>query len=145
MSKAADYVAFFREGEQTIRKLHSRIHETLKGRGTPKGREVWSEACAEFHARYDDLAFPGGYDTGLQRVKESEPQAVEAALVFLELRPYFFRSGYMRETLMRRLKHVTMSAQQAERFASVLEAQRQWRAKARQADPADGPAASGRR
>lgn len=125
-----DYVRFFRDSERTIQQLHARIHETLKRRDTPKGREVWSKACSEFHSRYTELAFPGGYESALARLKKSDPEPVEAALVFLELRPYFFRSGYMRETLLRRLKHVPLSNLQAERFARVQEAQRQWRLKA---------------
>ena len=64
-------------------------------------------------------------------------QWVEAALVFLELRPFFFRSGYMRQKLLRLLKHAPLSSPQSKRFAAVLEAQRQWRAKAQQVAPAD--------
>jgi hypothetical protein len=118
---------FFETNARRICEMHALIHQTLKRRKTPEGRDVWVKACADFHASYDALAFPGGYDSGLIRINQGAPEAIEAALVFLELRPYFFRSGCMREKFLRRLKHVQLTDSQARRFASVLEAQRQWR------------------
>jgi hypothetical protein len=38
---------------------------------------------------------------------------------FLEVRPYFFRSQYIRTQLIRLLKHVALSPTQAERFERV--------------------------
>ena len=58
-----------REGAAEIVRLHSRVHETVKDRGkSPEKRSEWEKACAEFHARYDKLAFPGGYNGALQRI-----------------------------------------------------------------------------
>jgi len=128
MRGRVDYRGFFQKSAKRISDMHARIHETFKERNTPQGRTVWEGACAEFHSSYDALAFPGGYSTALVRLEQGDVEAIEAALVFLEVRPYFFRSGYMRETLMRRLKHVGMSEQQSKRFEAVREAQRQWRA-----------------
>ncbi|MEQ1879988.1 MAG: hypothetical protein ABL878_03360 [Burkholderiales bacterium] len=49
-----------------VSRLHARIHEALRARGkSEREREAWQAACAEFHARYDALAFPGGYQAGL--------------------------------------------------------------------------------
>ena len=108
--------------------MHARIHELAERRSDPACRRMWTQACAEFHATYDGLAFPGGYGSALARLACNDCETIEAAVVFLELRPYFFRSGYMRETLMRKLKHVTMTEKQAKRFDAVIEAQRRWRA-----------------
>jgi hypothetical protein len=125
-----NYAKFIQANAQRVREMHALILATFMKRSTPAGRDVWERACAEFHASYDTLAFPGGYESGLRRISEGDAEAIEAALVFLELRPYFFRSGYMREKLLRRLKHVPFNHSQAQRFAAVLEAQRRWRAKA---------------
>ncbi len=43
------------------------------------------------------------------RLDRAEPEAIEAALTFLERDPYFFRSGYARERVARRLARVTMT------------------------------------
>lgn len=113
---------------EEIRKLHGRIHETYSERGkVPGATERWERACAEFHARYDSLAFPGGYETAVNRMDQGDADAIEAALCFVELRPYFFRSGYMFIKLLRRLKHVPLDAKQTERFERVVHAYRQWK------------------
>jgi hypothetical protein len=111
-----------------VARLHARIHETLRSRGkSEKERAAWQEACAEFHARYDALAFPGGYQAGLAGISSGDPAAVEVGLCFLELRPYFFRSGYMYNVLLRRIKRATLPPEQFARFQAVLERQVQWR------------------
>ena len=113
---------------EEIRKLHGRIHETYKERGkVPGATERWSRACEEFHARYDSLAFPGGYETAVARMAQGDAEAIEAALCFVELRPYFFRSGYMFKTFLRKLKRAQLDARQTERFESVVQAYDKWR------------------
>ena len=87
-----------RENAEEIVRLRSRIDETYVRRSqSPERMREWKEACTEFHTRYDGLAFPGGYRGGgaLVRVAYGDPDAMEAAICFLEIRPYFFRSGYM--------------------------------------------------
>jgi hypothetical protein len=123
-----EYAQQIQANAKRIYEMHARIHKTLRTRDTPEGRNAWLLACAELQASYNALAFPGGYDSGLRRIGEGDSDAIETALVFLELRPYFFRSGYMREKLLRRLKHAALSGAQARRFDAVMEAQRQWRA-----------------
>jgi len=119
---------YFVRNAEEIRKLHGRIHETYSNRSKfPGATQEWERACEEFHARYDGLAFPGGYDTALERLASGDAETIESALCFVELRPYFFRSGYMFETLMRKLKHVPLDADQSERFERVVQAYKQWR------------------
>jgi hypothetical protein len=104
-----------------ITELREHIHETFAHRST--SREAWIEwerACADFRSQYDSLAFPGGYAAGLRKIQAGDAFAIEDAIAFLELRPYFFRSQYLMTKLTRLLKHVPLSAQQAERFRKVL-------------------------
>lgn len=110
------------ENAKRITGLHDRIDETFKRRDTsPEARKEWSRACDEFHSQYDTLAFPGGYNAGLQKIQSGDANAIENALAFLEVRPYFFRSQYMKTKLTRLLKHAQMSARQAERFQKTLQ------------------------
>ncbi len=103
--------------------LHDRIHETFKKRDDgPEARAEWSQACDEFHRQYDGLAFPGGYEAGLEKIRAGDSRAIEDALAFVEVRPYFFRSQYMRKKLMRRLKHAPLTPRQSERFQTALAA-----------------------
>lgn len=111
-----------REGAAEIVRLHSRIHETLTDRAkSPEKRHEWEKACAEFHARYDKLAFPGGYSGALQRISSGDREAVEAGICFLECRPYFFRSGYMFKDILRRCRRAQLSSVQEARL-KVIEA-----------------------
>jgi hypothetical protein len=113
-----------------IARLHARIHETVKlrGRGHAEKRQ-WEQACAEFHARFDELAFPGGYSGALERIVAGDPDAMEAALCFLEVRPYFFRSGYMFKDILRKTRRAPLSSVQAERLAVVEQKLEAWRAR----------------
>jgi hypothetical protein len=46
---------------EEIARLRDRIEETYHERQlSPKHRETWADACAHFHKRYDELAFPCG-------------------------------------------------------------------------------------
>lgn len=111
------------ENAKRVTELHDRIHETLKLRDTsPEARAEWSRACDEFHSQYDALAFPGGYETGLKKIQARDARAIEDALAFLEVRPYFFRSQYIRTRLTRLLKHAQLTTRQTERFQRALEA-----------------------
>ena len=119
-----------REGAAEIVRLHSRIHETLTDRGkNPEKRREWEKACAEFHARYDKLAFPGGYSGALQRISAGDRDAVEAGICFLECRPYFFRSGYMFKDILRRCRRAQLSSDQDVRLKVIEARLAEWKAR----------------
>ena len=112
-----------------IKTLHGRIHQTLRHRyKSSEQTERWETACKEFHARYDKLAFPGGYSIAKARIASGDADAIETALCFVELRPYFFRSGYMFKAFLPMLKRATLTPTQRERFATVMLAYGSWRA-----------------
>jgi hypothetical protein len=109
-----------------IKELHGKIDETLARRSI--SREAWKEweqACKLFHQEYNALAFPGGYEEGLQKIQAGDSNAIENALAFLEVKPYFFRSQYIKTKLTRLLKHAVLSVQQEERLKNVLESESQ--------------------
>jgi hypothetical protein len=110
-------------------RLHGRIHETFAKKDvSPEKREEWKQACELFHRQYDELAFPGGYDTALDRLAAGDEQTMEATICFLEMRPYFFRSGYMFDALLRRAKHAPLSPEQGARLQVVVAEVKAWKA-----------------
>lgn len=131
-----------------ILRLSARIHETFANRSKgAQSREAWSAACAEFHGRYDELAFPGGYDDAIKRILAGDSVAIDSALCFLECRPYFFRSGYMYKELLRKAKRATMNEIQTGRFRVILQRQAEWHARkqvANDANPSPKQSANGR-
>lgn len=122
-----------RENAREIARLHARVHETFAQRAT-HGRQPWEDACREIHARYERLALPGGYDDAmLRRLASGERNAVETVLCFLEVRPYFFRSGYMWKDLLRKAKRAPMNSQHAARLAAIVQGYAAYRARLRAA------------
>jgi hypothetical protein len=111
-----------------LQRLHKGIHETVKHRGeSDEKRLEWQQACEEFHSRYDSLAFPGGATGAYERILAGDPATIDAALTFLEVRPFFFRSGYMWKNILQRCKRAPMSVEQAGRFAILLERYNGWK------------------
>jgi len=104
-----------------LRELHDAIHETVRTRNdSDEHRARWTEACARFHAEYDALAFPGGLTEGLSRLRAHDVGAIETAIHFLDDDPYFFRSGYIKAELLRRLKHAPLTKSQQQRLRNVI-------------------------
>ncbi|MFL5929134.1 MAG: hypothetical protein ACJ77E_19560 [Gaiellaceae bacterium] len=55
-----------------------------------------------------------------ERLAAGEPAAIEEALTFLERDPYFFRSGYARERVARRLARAQLTPEQKIRARAVV-------------------------
>lgn len=109
-----------------------RLHKAVKDSATArtegsKERARWEQACAEFHARYQILAFPGGYLGALDRISTGDPHAMEAAVCFLEVRPYFFSSGYLFTRILKRCNRAPLTEEQAARVRAVKERLAEWK------------------
>ena len=118
-----------RANADEINRLSQVIRDTAgtRWRG-PEERERHAAACAEFRQNYERLAFPGGYANALNRLAEHDPNTLDIALTFLEVRPYFFRSGYMWKTLLKRAQRVAMGTKQHARLQKILDAYAAYRA-----------------
>ena len=105
---------------QEIVRLHQQMHAAVARRGDgPSEQALWQAACHEFHARYEELSFPGGPRTARDQLRAGDPVALEYALAFLEIRPYFFRSGYMFKDYIRVLRTCPLSDTQRDRYNVV--------------------------
>lgn len=106
-----------------INELKARIDKTVKFRDKNEHkRKEWQNACSDFHKEYYSLAFPGGYEGALERLLDGDSKTMEAAICFLEARPYFFRSGYMFKDILRKAKKAPLSEDQRKRFNKVYDA-----------------------
>ncbi|MFK3926109.1 hypothetical protein [Serratia liquefaciens] len=86
-------------------------------------REVW----LTYDRCYDALAFPGGWEGATCRLLAGDPECMEAAICFLEVRPYFYHSGYMFNSLLRKAKRAPLDPEQLERLGRVLDKLAQWK------------------
>ncbi len=105
-----------------LRAVHGRIGETFARRAeSDEAWRAWQEACAEYRARYDELAFPGGLAAGLEKIRQSDGATCEMALRYLEEPPYCNRSQYVMVDLKRTLNKAALRADLAERFRAWKE------------------------
>jgi hypothetical protein len=132
MTNAARLKQQIAENAREIARLDARIRETCKTRDHDQASHAaWKAACTEFHTRYNELALPGGYVEAEAGLQAGDPEATEAVLCFLELRPYFFRSGYMHQRLLRKIKRSALHAAQVERLNEILRRAEEWKARRR--------------
>ena len=69
---------------------------------------------------YEQLDIDAWVEELGRRLGRGDPDSIEAALTFLERDPYFFRSGYARERVARRLAQVELTAAQKVRAHAVV-------------------------
>ncbi len=112
-----------------INHLYERINVTVSKRSGGDGAlQAWSDACSEFHMNYDRLAFPGGLENLDEDILSGNKIRIESALDFLDVRPYFHRSGYLYTRLIRRLKNAPLEGDQKERFDAFMVKYHEYRA-----------------
>ena len=124
------YDSDIRVAEKEINRLRNRIHETYQSRLKNEHKlKEWKSACEEFHSKFEKLAFPGGLDGAYERILDGEAKAIEAALCFIELRPFFFRSGYMYKDILRKLNKAPLKSDERSRYQVVKSAYIEYRSK----------------
>lgn len=106
-----------RKGAAEIARLHRLIHECYGENGR---KDEWRRACTALYEGYDTWAFPGGLDAGMSALKKGDLQARNAAILFLEIDPMFFRSGYIKEEIIRRLKQFDLTSSEVDRVHSAV-------------------------
>jgi hypothetical protein len=121
-----------RENAAEIVRLNDRRKKALLSRDlSPEKWCEWYQASEALSAGFHALAFPGGFVGAYDRIASGAPLAMEAAICFLEIRPFFYRSGYMYRDIFRRCKHAPLSPEQAARFELVKERLAEWKRRKR--------------
>lgn len=87
---------------------------------TPEDKIEWEQACSQFHSSYDQLAFPGGLEEGMALLKNGDVAAVEKAIAFLEVDPFFHSSGYIKEKILRYLVRADLTVKQLKLLQRIL-------------------------
>jgi len=103
---------------QTLTQMHKDLHQ--KAEDQAHNPQALQDATKLFNDSYNQLAFPGGLDTELTLLKNGDPKAIAAAIEYLDANPYFFRSGYVKGEIARRLKQVTLTPQQTKDLQNIL-------------------------
>ncbi len=64
--------------------------------------------------------FLRSYADTVAKIEVGDSEAVEFGLAFVETKPYFYRSQYIRTKLIRMLKQTKLSESQGERLGIIL-------------------------
>lgn len=112
--------AVIRRVSHEIEKLHAQVHATfaLRGRG-PAERQAWEGACRAFHSYNHDLLLLWSPEV-LRQIQDQSGEWRNTALNFLEVDPWFFRAGYLKEKLCQALKRAQLTHREAERIRGIL-------------------------
>ena len=122
------YTAEILQNAEKIIQLDTHLEELRKHRHkNEKAYREWDRARSEHLGKYKVLAFPGGLDGADERILAGDLEAMEAAVCFIECRPYYFRSGYMYQGFLRKLKHAPLTADQKVRYERVRTAYKEYR------------------
>jgi hypothetical protein len=104
---------------EQLRSLHQSLLDThARSSLSRQAREEWSNACMKFHEEYSNLFYPGG-DERFDAFLRGDSAEIETAIMFLEVDPYFFRSGYLKQIVWDRLKQFELSSPQRTQLEAV--------------------------
>lgn len=111
-------IKLIKENADKINQNYKKINETFSKKTS--NPEAWEKACEIFHSTYNALAFPGGITQELSLLKDQKPEAIDAALIYLEADPVFHGSGYIKQGLLKLLKRIKFSANKKRQIQSIL-------------------------
>lgn len=96
------------------------LKEAVKYREqSSEARQRWLETVEQFHSAIDH-AYPEDFWELWKKLPSGDPTAVENAVLFLEADPWFFRSGYVKSGLIKKLNRLPLLAELEARLRNVL-------------------------
>lgn len=115
---------YFHEIANKINRAHTRITTLAQKRSqgvlTEEEKEEYRTVIAELNRLLELLPMAGGIEKWKEKTQHDDPEAIEAGLAFLEAQTYHFHSGYLKETILRKLKKATLTEKQKERVREII-------------------------
>ena len=95
----------------------NRLKQSIQQSHNVKNKhDEWAENCREYNEKYFGLCFWNGLWDYRKEIRSGNLEAIEYYICFIEVRPYFFRSGYMYNDLMRVFKNIELTTDHRRRF-----------------------------
>lgn len=114
-----EFATLMRANLVEIDRLQRRVDETATSRDrSDVDRQAWTDACLQFQRRFDQLAFPGG-TAQWSAFLAGKTRGIDAAIAFLDVDPWFLRSGYAKEIIWHRLKRFPLDAPRVALLESI--------------------------
>ena len=99
--------------------FHEIVREGRKYHADPQAKAVIEAARSAYHAAWE-AAYPSGFWEDCRMLRAGNPIGLESAVRFLEADPMFFRSGYVKAWLIRRIKPPMLTPAFAKRLQNVV-------------------------
>lgn len=104
---------------EAARLAHEAVNDAFRQRLREADPDRYSALIYEFRAK-NAAALPSTHRGFLRSLAAGDSNAIEAAIAFLEADPWFFRSGYEKQNLIRHLKRTTLTGMQRGRLGCVV-------------------------
>ena len=102
-----------------LRELHAQVHRTFLHRDhDAQSRLEWERACAAFHSRKSRL--DPYIERACKKARYTDKNLLEFVVCFLEVDPWFFGSGYLKQIFLTRLKRSDLDEATKGRLRRVL-------------------------
>jgi hypothetical protein len=119
--KRDPFIELILQNAQSLNMLKDDIDRTYKKRDeSHEALKSWENACDFFHASWDNLAFPGGLSKEMELLKKHDSTAIDQAILYLKANPYYFRSGYIKQKILTRLKQAQLTNKQILQLQDIL-------------------------
>ncbi len=113
-----DVETWRRRGE-AARLAHEAVNQAFRAHVREKDPDRYTALLEDFRAK-TAAALPSSQDAFLPGLARGHVRFVETAIAFLEADPWFFRSGYEKQNLIRHLKRAELSIPQRMRLGRVV-------------------------
>lgn len=101
------------------RRAHETVNSAFSSGVRDRDPARYDALLRAFHAA-TEAALPSGQPGFLRALATGSLGHIEAAIAFLEADPWFFRSGYEKQALIRHLKRARLDDDQKRRLAAVV-------------------------
>jgi len=114
-----DFRKLISDESAKLHELHMAIHRTVvhRDRNVHSHRE-WHEACRAFHEYVSEM--DGYIERACVERQYNDGAMLEFVICFLEVNAWFFRSGYLKQIFLARLKRSILDAKAKQRLTQVL-------------------------
>lgn len=114
-----EFATLIRTESAKLEELHSAIHRSFVNRDhDERSRREWQAAARAFHA-YKSALDPY-VERACTEINYSDPELLEFVISFLESNAWFFRSGYLKQVFITRLKRSQLNEAAKKRLRRVL-------------------------
>ena len=115
----SDFLELIKEYAAKRRALAANVHRTVVDRDRDeRSRRAWENACDAFHSQASKL--DSYFERAWSEERYTDSDVLEFVVCFLEADPWFFRSGYLKQIFLTRLKRSDLNEPLKKRLRNVL-------------------------